>query len=88
MKHKFKDESDLQNYVLKTVFGRKRSFGDGTTLQDWLYLHPNKLATIREIRESITRLGNENPCLEFFQKIVSSELVISEELKTLENTTS
>ena len=66
IKHKFKDEQDLQNYVLKTVFGRKRSFGDGTTLQDWLYLHPNKLATIREIRESITRLGNENPCLENF----------------------
>jgi len=53
IQHQFVDEKDLQSYVLRTVFGRKRQLPDDTSLQDWLYHHPNKLASIREIRESI-----------------------------------
>jgi len=43
--------------VLKTVFGRKKTFSDGASIQDWLYLVPNKLSSLREIRESIQKMA-------------------------------
>ena len=57
MRHNFKTEKDLATYILKTVFGRKKIFADGTSIQDWLYLHPNKLSSIREIRENIQKIA-------------------------------
>jgi hypothetical protein len=53
--HRFASEKELATYLLRTVFGRKKAFTEGTSVQDWLYLHPNKLSSIRELRESILK---------------------------------
>ena len=78
----------MQTYILKTVFGRKKGSTEGR-LQDWLYLYANKLASIRDIRESIQKLASvvvqENPGPEMLQKILDAELIISEEIKTIDN---
>lgn len=87
IKHRFKDEQDLQSYILKTVFGRKKAFSDGTSLQDWLYLHPNKLSSIREIRESIQKMAclveEEYEGPEILHKILNADLLITEDIKTI-----
>ena len=75
--------------MLKTVFGRKKTFSDGASIQDWLYLVPNKLSSLREIRESIQKMAGlaqqEYPGPEILQKIVDAELVISEDIKTIDS---
>lgn len=50
-KHSFKEDFDLSACLLAKVFGRKKPAKDGTSLQDWLYLYPTKLALVREIRD-------------------------------------
>jgi hypothetical protein len=55
LEHQFASEKDLASYLLRTVFGRKKGFTGGVSVQDWLYLHPNKLSSIRELRESIMK---------------------------------
>lgn len=86
---RFETELDLQTYLLKKLFGRKKAFTDGTTLQDWLYLFPSKLAIVKDIRESIQKLGcalqSECPGPAALQKIIDADLIISEELKNVEN---
>lgn len=87
--HKFNNEKELQDYILKTVFGRKKPLCEGTSLQDWLYLHPNKLASIREIRESIQKLAclteQEYRGPKILEKIINADLVMAEELKTIDS---
>ena len=51
-------------------------------------MHPNKLSSIRELRESIQKQGcivhEEYPGPEVLEKILSAELMISEDIKTYE----
>jgi hypothetical protein len=47
-------------------------------------LHPNKLSSIRDIRENIQKIANwqEYNGPEILEKIINSDLIISEDLKT------
>ena len=48
----FANMYDLSANLQAKVFGRKAP-KDGTELRDWLYLFPSKLASVKELRDSI-----------------------------------
>lgn len=44
--HEFVSEEELTNYILGTVYGRKKQIVMGASLQDQLYIHPNRPQSI------------------------------------------
>jgi len=72
-------------------------YNDGTSVQDWLYMFPNKLDLIKKLRDNTSMLGMEMLSLEqhkpeedrytgpqILDKIFNADLLISKDIKTLD----
>lgn len=54
---RFRSELDLKLYIQRRIFGKKKPCEEDTSVQDWLYLFPSKLAMIKTLREKIMMLA-------------------------------